>query len=196
MIKKIFILIFLFTSATFSQALKLGEANGLFMSVGIGPRFPVGALASTHTYGIGFDFGFSYGDNKIIPVFFFAKIGYQNFQGSQDYYRKSDHSGISTDMIFINGGIRYYFPPVIKEFLIVMPVIDASVMFAYSETLHQYRLEFQKNSVYEDFPRLGFQIGGGVSMFILDVLAYYNYLQKNQFISLEIRARVPIFVNY
>jgi hypothetical protein len=183
-------------STAFSQVLKLGEANGLFMSVAVGPRFPVGALASTHTYGIGFDFGFAYGDNKIIPVFFFAKIGYQNFQGSQDYYRKSDHSGISTDMIYLNGGIRYYFPPVIKQFLIVMPVIDAGVMFAYTETLHQYRLEFQKNSVYEDAPRFGFQIGGGVSMFILDILAHYNYLQKNQFISIEIRARVPIFVNY
>ncbi|NOX19089.1 MAG: hypothetical protein GXO87_12515 [Chlorobi bacterium] len=196
MIKKIFILLFLLVNAAFSQMLKLGEAKGLFMSVATGPRFPVGALASTHTYGVGFDFGFSYGDNKIVPVFFYAKVGYQNFQGSQDYYRKSDHSGISTDMIYFNGGIRYYFPPVIKQFMIVMPVVDAGLMFAYSETLHQYRLEFQKNSVYEDEPKFGFQIGGGVSMFILDVLAYYNYLPKSQFISVEIRARVPIFVNY
>ncbi len=196
MIKKIFITLILFAGVSFAQALKLGEANGLFMSVGIGPRFPVGALASTHTYGVGFDFGFSYGDNKIIPAFFFAKIGYQNFQGSQDYYRKSDHSGISTDMLFITGGLRYYFPPVIKQFLIVMPVIDFGVMFSYLETLHQYRLEFHKSSIYEDQVRFGFHIGGGVSMFILDVLAYYNYLQENQFISLEMRVRIPIFVSY
>ena len=37
---------------------------------------------------------------------------------------------ISSNMISFNGGIRYYFPPVIDQFLIVMPVLDVSVMIA------------------------------------------------------------------
>lgn len=194
--KKYIVIIFFISTTLFGQFLKMGEVSGVFMSVGVGPKIPISTFAENQNIGVGFDFGLSYVDNKILPVFFFAKLGYQHFDGSQDLYKKSDYSSFSSNVITFNGGIRYYFPPIIDQFLIVMPVVDVSMIYSYWTKLHQFKLDSDRNDFTEDISKAGFQIGGGVSMFVLDVLAYYNYLPHNQFISLDIRLRIPMFVKY
>lgn len=195
MIKKIFIIVFLFfASISNGQIIKFGEAKGLFMAVGVGPKFPVGTLNKNSNIGVGFDVTFSYTDNIFIPFFLYATVGYGHFPGRQDLYKKSDYSSFSSNVILISSGVRYYFHPVLENVVLLMPIVDAGIEYAYFENLHQFKLDRNKQNFLEDFGRFGFQIGAGFSMFILDVITYYNYLPSNQHISFVIKANIPIFV--
>jgi hypothetical protein len=194
--KRILITFLLTSTISFSQILKLGEVNGVFMSVGIGPKFPIAQFSKEQNIGIGFDVGLSYVDNKILPVFFSFKAGFHHHPGSQDLYKTTDLASLSSNVIVMNFGIRYYFPPIIDQFLIVMPVLDGNFLFSYWEKAYQFKRDSNRNNYVEEIAKAGFQLGGGVSMFLLDVLAFYNYLPDNQFISIDFRIRIPIFVKY
>lgn len=192
--KKIFILFVTLTTITAAQTFKFGEAKGLFMAVGVGPKFPIGNFSSKNNIGVGFDVTFSYTDNLIIPVFLYATVGYGHFPGRQDLYKKSDYSSYSSNIIVIASGIRYYFPPLLENVALLMPIIDGGIEYAYFEHSHQFKLDRNKQNYIEDVGKFGFQVGGGFSMFILDVVTYYNYLPNNQYISFVLKANIPIFV--
>ena len=183
-------------SAVNAQLLKFGQANGLFMSAAVGPRIPVTEFAETHNPGAGFDFTFSYTDNEFIPLFFFAGIGYQHFPGSQDYYKQSDHSSISTNSINAALGVRHFLPPMIEQIVIVMPVVELGGSYLYSEVYHQYKSPAGKDDRTVKKSKYGFRFGAGVSMFLLDVMGYFNYFQESQFLSIDLKIRIPIFVKF
>lgn len=183
-------------SVLYSQILEFGEARGLFMAVGVGPKFPIGTLNNNSSIGIGFDVTLSYTDNVIIPVFLYTTIGYGHFPGNQDLYKKSDYSTFASNLILISSGIRYYFPPILENVALLMPIVDGGIEYAYFENLHQFKVDRNKQNFLENFGRFGFQIGAGFSMFILDVITYYNYLPSNQHLSFIIKANIPIFVKF
>ncbi len=190
--KLIFALMF-FTSFTFGQ-LKFGEAKGLFMAVGVGPKFPIGDFESKNNVGVGFDVTFSYTDDLFLPVFLYTTIGYQHYPGKQELYKKSDYSSFSSNVIIVSPGVRYYFPPLFEEVVLLMPVLDAGLEFGYFENFHQFKIDKNRPSYVEQKGKFGFHVGAGFSMFILDVITSYNYLPNNQYISFAIRANIPIFV--
>jgi len=194
--KKIFLILLFFTISSFAQVLKLGEAKGLFMSVGVGPRVPIFTFSDRFKIGSGVDVALSYGDNEILPIFLYAKLGFQHLPGKQDFYSNSDYSSISTSVILLNAGIRFYFPPIVKNFVILMPVIEGGFSLSNWSTFHQFKIGTGKLDIDENTFKGGFQIAGGFSMFLMDVMATYNYFPHNQFLSLDLRVRIPIFVQY
>ena len=191
--KKILVLTLLFASSAFAQ-LKFGEAKGLFMAVGVGPRFPIGDFADQRNIGAGVDVTFSYTDNELLPIFFYSIIGYQHNPGRLDFYRSSDYSSFSCNILTISPGVRYYFPPVFDAGILLMPVVDAGAHFGYVENLHEFKLGLGKQNYIEDFGKFGFHVGAGFSMFILDVMTYYNYLPDYQYLSFDLKVNIPIFV--
>jgi opacity protein-like surface antigen len=76
-----------------------------------------------------------------------------------------------------------------------MPIIDIGAEYSFFEKLHQFKTNSGKQNFIEDSHKFGFHIGAGFSMFILDVITYYNYLPGNQYISFNLRATIPIYVN-
>ncbi len=196
MIKKYFIAIILFSSLISAQAFKFGEAKGLFMSVGVGPRIPLGDFADTHNLGVGFDVALSYTDNFVIPVFLFSEIGFQHYPGSQDYYKESDHSSISSNVLVMNFGARHYYKPLVENIVLLMPVIEAGLSVSYFETSHILKIDSGKNNFIEDSFNVGFTAGIGVSMFMLDVMSHYHYFKNRQYISFDLRVRIPVFVTF
>ena len=196
MIKKLFLLLFVFTTLSYGQMFKFGEVKGLFMSVGVGPRMPLGDFANAHGIGSGLDMSLLYTDNIIVPVFIYGTIGYQHHPGKQDFYKGTDYSSISTNLYYGNLGVRHYFTPLVENVILLMPVIDGGVSVAFSETSHQYSIESGRNNSSENLVKLGGHIGAGFSMFLMDVMAYYNYFHNNQFLSIDLRVNIPIFVSY
>lgn len=193
--KKIFLILFLIGSSLFAQ-LKFGEAKGLFFSVGVGPRFPIFEFADEQNIGIGVDATISYTDNVILPVFLYTNVGYQFYPGTQDLYKQTDYSSFSSNVLVIAPGIRYFFKPIMDNVIILMPIIDVGLEFAYFEKLHQFKSGSGKQNYLEDVGKFGFHVGGGFSMFLLDVITYYNYLPKNQYISFNLRATIPIAIKF
>lgn len=192
--KKLFLLLILFQIPLAAQGIRFGEAKGLFMSVGVGPKIPIGKFADRYNLGVGFDVTFSYTDNELLPVFFYSSLGFQHFPGRQNFYKKSDYSSISNNVIVYNAGARYYFSPLIENIVLLMPVIEGGFSFSYFETSHQFKLDRGKDDYVEQVGKIGFHIGAGVSMFMLDAVTRYNYLPDKQYISFDLRVRIPIFV--
>ena len=192
--KKLFLLLILIQIPLAAQGIRFGEAKGLFMSVGVGPKIPIGKFADRYNLGVGFDVTFSYTDNELLPVFFYSSLGFQHFPGRQNFYKKSDYSSISNNVIVYNAGARYYFSPLIENIVLLMPVIEGGFSFSYFETSHQFKLDRGKDDYVEQVGKIGFHIGAGVSMFMLDAVTRYNYLPDKQYISFDLRVRIPIFV--
>ncbi len=190
--KQILILFFVCISIN-AQVLKFGEAKGLFMSIGVGPRFPVGSFAEKLSMGEGIDVAFSYTDNKVLPVFLYSKFGYQHYAGDSDFYRISDYSNFSSNVIGMDVGVRYYFEPVLKNVVLLMPILEAGLSFSVLENLHQYKADLHKDDMIETLTKFGFHAGAGFSMFLLDVIGYYHFSPDQQFISFDLRIRIPIF---
>ncbi|MDA3860641.1 MAG: hypothetical protein PF445_05395, partial [Melioribacteraceae bacterium] len=68
--KKLIVFILFLNSILAAQGFELGEARGIFVSVGVGPKLPIGEFSATNDLGIGFDFTATYTDNQFLPLFF------------------------------------------------------------------------------------------------------------------------------
>lgn len=194
--KKILALfLFLFISTiSFGQAYTYGQARGAFLAVEVGPRIPMGDAADKSIAGPGFNGTFLYTNNLVFPLFVYGSLGYMHFPGNQELYKRTDYSSYSTNLITMSMGFRYFFPPFFKDIMLLMPVLDVGANYGYFERAHRFKESSGTRSFTEDSSYGGFHVGGGFSMFIVDVLAYYNYFHNNQFVSLNLRVTIPIYV--
>lgn len=193
-IYKILLVIMFASGFSYSQIVEPGDAQGLFLTVGVGPRFPIGELGSQQAIGAGFDAMVSYTDNNFAPYFFYLNIGYQNHPGDYDYYKISDNSSISTNIISFHAGARYFFEPLISDMILLMPIMEAGVTYGYLEKYNQYKIGTGKNDKLQSLSKFGAHIGGGLSFFLMDVTAIYNYLPSNQYFSFNLRLTIPLAI--
>ncbi len=191
MLKKVFTVLMFCSSLMFAQS----EARGLFMAISLGPRVPVSDFSTSRNLGVGIDLGFSYTDINVLPVFLYSKIGFQHFPGKQDFYRTSDYSSLSTNLYTFNPGIRLYLEPLTKEIVLLMPVLDMGASVTYSQNFHYFKIDTNKRSFTENKFDFGFHFGVGVSMFMLDAMAYYNYVPSAQYLAFDLSIRIPIFAS-
>lgn len=194
--KKILFVLLLFTGAALAQRIEPGQVKGLFFGVNVGPRVPISSFADYQNPGIGFDLNLSYTDNKILPIFIYGKIGYQHYPGSLELYKSSDYSSYASNLILLQGGARYFLTPLVNDMIILMPVIEAGVSMAVIETAHQFKIDSGRGNFTEELTKFGFHVGAGISAFLLDVMGYYTYFQNAQYLSFDLRLRIPIFATY
>jgi len=191
---KILISLLLLLIANFNPAFSADKARGFFVSFGVGPRLPISNFASSTDLGYGFNLEFSYTDNNFIPLFLFAKLGYEQYPGSQGFYESTDYSNFSTTNVPLNAGIRYYFSPLLESAFLLIPLAEVSASFSYLKELHQFKLTSGKSNFFDEKYKFGFTAGVGVSMFLMEILASYNYFESNQFISADLKIRLPLLV--
>ena len=194
--KKILLFFLLTISASvFAQSSPDQNAKGVFLAFGVGPRFPVGTLANTSKLGYGFNAELAYTNDEYLPVFLFLKAGIENFPGSQDFYQSSPYSNYSTFAIPVNFGIRYYFHPIIQSQIIVMPLIEFTANYGYYRILNEFKAGSGKNNFTQKNSKLGFSAGVGLSVFLMELLASYNYFESDQFLSVDLKIRFPLYIN-
>ncbi len=191
---KFYSLLILLVSVTsvFSQSVEPRSASGLFLTVGVGPRIPFGELGDQQAIGAGFDGILSFTDSDFAPIFFYLDIGYQNHPGDYDYYKNSDLSSITANIVSFNAGARYFFSPLIQDMILLMPIVEGGITYAYVEKYYQYKIDQNKKDNLEGLSEFGFHIGGGLSFFLMDIIATYNYLENNQYLSLNLRLTLPL----
>jgi hypothetical protein len=192
-LKKTTLLILFVVSTLSAQGLQLGEARGLFLSVGVGPKIPIGDFSVTNNIGIGFDFTASYTDNQVIPVFLYTKLAYQVFPGATRMYKTSDYASFTTSEFLIAPGAKFYFPPVITDQILIMPIVEAGANIGFFFNTHVFKNSTGKSNIDETLTKFGFHIGGGFSMFFLEGIINYYFFPKNQVISFDLKIQVPIF---
>lgn len=195
--KKYFvILLIILSSLTIAKELPSDKARGFFLAIGVGPRIPVYNFAMSSELGYGFNLELSYTDNKYLPFFIFSKIGFETFPGSNDFYKQTDYSNFSTNALPINLGLRYFFPPVLEQIVLIIPFSEVSIAYSYYEKLHQFKAGSGRSNFLEHNSKIGFSAGAGVSMFLAEVLVTYNYFTDNQFVGFDLKIRLPLFISF
>src|SRR4030042_5728994 len=157
--KKLFLLTFallLFSLSIEAQEYFYNRTLGLFMDVGVGPRIPVGGAATSQNLGAGFDVSFSYADNEILPFFLYTTIGYQHFPGKQSFYNVTDYSSFSNNVVNVDAGARYFFPAIMENIVLLMPILEGGISFASFKKLHMFKQGSGKQNFYEDATNIGF----------------------------------------
>jgi hypothetical protein len=195
-LKYFLILVFLLTSNSFGERPPSSKATGFFMGFGVGPRIPIGSFSNSTALGYGLDVEFSYTDNEFLPVFLFADFGFEQYPGSQQFYQETDYSNFHTNAIPVNIGARYYFTPLLENIVLLMPIVQLSASYTFYQKLHEFDLESGRNNYLEKNSKFGFSVGVGVSMFMMELLAAYNYNQNNQFLSCDLKIRIPLYINF
>lgn len=191
---KILISFVLVSVINLSSSFGADKARGYFVSFGVGPRLPISNFSKSTDLGYGFNIELSYTDNQLIPFFIFLKTGYEQYPGSQRYYESTDYSNFSTRSLPINAGMRYYFPPLLESAFLLIPLAELSGSLTYLSELHQFKLTSGKNNFTDEKYKFGFSAGVGVSMFLMEILTSYNYSKDNQFISADLKIRLPLLV--
>lgn len=168
--------------------------EGLFLSLSPGLRIPLGGFADSHDPAAGLDISFSYADSGRMPVLYYLRAGYQHFGGRQSFMLSNDESSLSTSIFSFSPGISIFLKPITAEHLILCPVIEAGGSIALLRSLHQYKPDRWRPDFEDDRARLGFHLGAGMSLFLVDLMARYNYLKDNQYFSLDLDFRIPLYV--
>jgi len=64
------------------------------------------------------------------------------------------------------------------------------------EKLHEFKAGTEKSNYLEDNSKLGISAGAGVSMFMMEILVEYNYFQNNQYFAVDLKVRLPLYMNF
>jgi len=194
--KKILLILILFgTSVNLAQNPPVDKVRGFFIAFDVGPQFPIGSFSSSTNLGYGFNVEVSYADNQLFPFFLYGKIGFNQFPGAQSFYEVTEYSNFSTNILPVSIGARYFFRPLVENVVLFMPIIEASANYSYIQTLNQFKFASGKNNYIADFSKFGFSVGAGFSMFLMEIAADYNYFKTNQYISIELRIRLPLYIS-
>jgi hypothetical protein len=194
--KIILIIIFLFPIFLLAGNLPAERARGVFGSFGVGPRLPVSSFSNSTEVGYGLNVELSYTDDQYLPIFLFAKIGFEQYPGSQNFYEATAYSNYSTSSIPVNLGARYYFAPMLENVVLFMPFVELSGAINYYSILHQFKPASGRSNYSEEVFKLGASGGVGISMFLVEILASYSYYKSNQFIAIDIKVRLPLYMIY
>ena len=194
--KKIFLcFLLLFNLNAFASDPPVGKATGIFLAFAVGPRLPVGDFSNSTELGYGIGIEVSYTDNEFLPVFLFASVGFEQYPGAQRFYQETAYSNFSTNSIPLNVGVRYYFSPLLEQIVLLIPLLEVSASFTYFQVLHEFKIDSGLNNFKTETIKYGITAGAGISMFLMEIIAAYHYVQSNQFVSFDLRVRIPLFVN-
>lgn len=188
--------IILFTVNSLAIDPPVSKARGVFLAFGVGPRLPISDLSNSTDLGYGFNIEISYTDNEYLPFFLFVNVGFEQYPGSQSFYQETDYSNLSTNALPVNVGIRYYFSPLLEQIVLLIPIVELSASFTYFQKLHEFKFDSDRINFKEDMTKLGVTGGVGLSMFMMEIIAAYHYMESNQFISVDLKVRLPLFINF
>ena len=192
----ILIFLIILPSVLFAEKLPASKAQGVFIAVGVGPRLPVGSFSSSTDLGYGFNIELSYTDSDYLPFFVFGRIGLEQYPGSQEFYQETDYSNLSTRSIPIQVGIHYFLSPIFKDIVPLIPVLELAVSYSYIQKLHEFKIGSGRTNYKEEISAFGGSAGVGISMFLLEIMASYNYYKSNQYFAFNLNVRLPLFINF
>lgn len=188
-------LLLILQQALFAGEPPVSKAVGVFLAAGVGPRFPLGQFANSTDLGYGLMVDLSCTDSDNLPFFIFARLGYEQFPGSQDFYQESDYSNYSNTIVPVSLGVRYYFSPLVESAILLIPVLEGSASYSYFQVLNEFKTDANQTNFEEDLWKFGGTVGVGLSMFIMEIMANYTYYESNQYLSINLNVRLPLFVN-
>ncbi len=84
----------------------------------------------------------------------------------------------------------------LEQIVLLIPIVELSASYTYFEKLHEFKVDSDRINFKEDISKFGVTGGVGISMFMMEIMAAYHYMESNQFISVDLRVRIPLFINF
>ncbi len=194
--KTILIFLLMFPSVLIAEKLPASKAEGVFIAVGVGPRLPIGSFSTSTDLGYGFNLELSYTDSDYLPFFVFGRIGLEQYPGSLDFYQETDYSNLSTRSIPIQVGVRYFLSPLFDDIVPLIPVLELAASYSFIQKLHEFKIGSGRTNFKEEISAFGGSAGVGISMFVLEIIASYNYYKSNQYFAFNLNVRLPLLINF
>lgn len=195
--KLLFFLIVASTCLSQTEKTKVESyAEGFFFSIGLGPRAPVGEFSLAYNIGMGINFEASYAHSDYLPFFIFARVGYDGFQASPNFIKKGNFASLLTTLLPIQFGTKFFLPPISENIGILMPCVEFSGCYSYKQLYYLLKNSPQNKGAFEWSSKFGGQIGVGISMFLMEIMSYYNFFAENEYLSLDLKIRIPISVSF
>jgi hypothetical protein len=192
----IFLTLIIFQAILYAGNPPAERARGVFVAFGVGPRLPISSFSRSTDLGYGLNLELSYTDDKFLPMFLFARLGFEQYPGSQEYYEATAYSNYSTTSVPVIVGGRHYFSPMMENVFLFIPFVELAGALNYYSILHQFKIGSGRSNFTEDVIKFGFSGGVGISMFLMEILASYNFYASNQFIAVDFKVRLPLYINY
>lgn len=171
------------------------SAKGVIFSAAVGTRVPLGIMGTEHAIGYGFNTSLSYTNSDILPVLFFAKMGFEHYAGSQTFLKSSStYSAISTSLYPVNVGCKYFFTPLFRSSMLFLPFAEGGITYAYASKVYTKRVDNMDHSYYTH--NMGATVGVGLSSFLFELFTYYSFIPSNQNIGIDIRVNVPVYARF
>jgi hypothetical protein len=76
-----------------------------------------------------------------------------------------------------------------------MPIVEGAVSYSYFQVLNEFKSDANQSNYTDNLWKFGGNVGVGLSMFLMEIMAYYTYYESNQYFSINLNVRLPIYVN-
>ena len=76
-----------------------------------------------------------------------------------------------------------------------MPMLECSINYSFYSILKELKNGTAINNITQHEHKFGFSAGIGLSAFMMELLASYNYYNSNQFVSIDFKIRLPLYIN-
>jgi hypothetical protein len=90
-------------------------------------------------------------------------------------------------------GIKFYFPPVITDEILIMPIAEIGPSLGFFNNSHIYKAASGISNSDETLTKFGFHVGGGFSMFFVEGVLNYYFFPENHSISFDLKIQIPVF---
>lgn len=194
--KKNILLFLVLAASVFASKPPAERAVGLFFAIGVGPRFPISNFSNSTDLGYGLNLELAYVNSDLMPLFIYAKAGFENFPGSQNFYQITQYSTYSIISIPLSVGGRYYFKPLMENVILFIPMVEASLNFNNYSVLHQFKGSANRANYNSTNSKLGISAGIGFSTFLIELLGSYNYYKSSEYLSIDLKVRLPLIIVY
>jgi hypothetical protein len=163
--------------------------SALFLSIGGGIAVPLDTFKTYSNVTFGILGRLEFASTSIFPFVIGAQVDYFSYKGQDEYKTINLLSNLKTKILGIGLNIEYSLAKIIKSSF-TMPFLSVDVK------TNMIKREYDDNRTIENLPReeskISIGAGAGMTIFIFDFVAKYNYMKDNSYVGVYTKIKIPV----
>lgn len=163
--------------------------SALFLSVGGGIAVPLDTFKTSSNVTFGILGRLEFASTSIFPFVIGAQVDYFSYPGQDEYKTINLLANLRTKILAVGLNIEYSLAKLVKSSF-TMPFLSVDVKS------NMIKREYDDNRTIDNLPREESKIsvgaGIGMTIFIFDFVAKYNYMKDNSFVGVYTKTKIPV----
>jgi hypothetical protein len=163
--------------------------SALFLTIGGGIAVPLDTFKTYANVTFGVLGRLEFASTSIFPFVIGAQVDYFSYSGQDEYKTINLLSNLKTMILGIGLSVEYSLAKVVKSSF-TMPFLAVDVK------TNMITREYDDNRTIENLPReeskVSIGAGIGMTIFVLDFVAKYNYMKDNSYVGVYAKMKVPV----